>query len=242
MKTINISIRFREVLLVSITGEILKTFNGVKEAADFYKTSPRTLRDKINKNKVVWKDGTRLVLGELKNQLIEYGDKKEYYKNKRNPFYCKICGETKSFKFYPYNKHKCKKCLSTKYSNLSESSFYDKMTIQKTWRENNFIHCKVLGAKARAKKRKFEFEISDEIIEKKLIDQNGLCYISKQKLNMNENDWYGLSLDRLDSSIGYTIDNTILVTKFVNISKNALSLENYMKFLKEIVDNTNISN
>ena len=54
---------------------------------------------------------------------------------------------------------------------------------------------------------------------------------------MEENDWYGLSLDRMDSNLGYTIDNTILVTKFVNSSKNILSLNEYLKLLKEVCEN-----
>ena len=54
---------------------------------------------------------------------------------------------------------------------------------------------------------------------------------------LKENDWYGLSLDRLDSNLGYTIDNTILVTKFVNMSKNSLSYDEYVKLLKEVCEN-----
>ena len=54
---------------------------------------------------------------------------------------------------------------------------------------------------------------------------------------MEENNWYGLSLDRLDSELGYTIDNTILVTKYVNLSKNNLSLNEYVKLLKEVCNN-----
>ena len=59
---------------------------------------------------------------------------------------------------------------------------------------------------------------------------------------MEENDWYGVSLDRLDSNLGYTIDNTILVTKFVNSSKNNLPLEEYLKLLKEVCGNLKINN
>jgi hypothetical protein len=81
------------------------------------------------------------------------------------------------------------------------------------------------------------FEITDEIIQHKLNEQKGKCFISNQTLVMEENDWYGVSLDRLDSDLGYTIDNTILVTKFVNSSKNNLPLEEYIKLLKEVCGN-----
>lgn len=72
---------------------------------------------------------------------------------------------------------------------------------------------------------------------KKLKEQNNLCYISKQPLSFKENDWNSLSLDRLDSNLGYTIGNTIVVTKFVNNSKNNLSLDEYLTLIKLVCNN-----
>ena len=163
--------------------------------------------------------------------------------NRVKNYSCDICGETNKDNFYPKRKTKCKRCL------LSDSGKYyqyDKMTdeekkvyIEKNreWVSKNIIKVRVLGAKHRSIKKNIPFEITEEIIYHKLKEQDGKCYVSKQLLTFNENDWYGLSLDRLDSDLGYTVDNTIVVTKFVNTSKNNLSYDDYIKLLKEVCDN-----
>ena len=139
--------------------------------------------------------------------------------------------------FYPNRKNKGKKCMSDEYKNKSEDDKKEYIDKQKKWRDNNLIRYRVDSAKHRAIRKGLVFEITDDIIQQKLNEQEGKCYISKQPLVMGENDWYGISLDRLDSDLGYTIDNTILVTKFVNSSKNNLSLDDYIKLLKEVCNN-----
>ncbi len=75
-----------------------------------------------------------------------------------------------------------------------------------------------------------------EIILNKLTEQNYKCYVSKKTLSLKEKGWYSISIDRLDSTLGYTIENSVLVTKFVNSSKNNLSLDEYIGFLREVCD------
>jgi hypothetical protein len=108
---------------------------------------------------------------------------------------------------------------------------------RKKWRGNNLIHYRVESTKHRAKRNNLDFQLTDKIIEDKLKEQNNLCYISKQPLSYKENDWNSISLDRLDSELGYTIENTIIVTKFVNNSKNNLSLDEYINLIKLVCDN-----
>ena len=156
---------------------------------------------------------------------------------------CKMCGESDKENFYLKRKTKCKKCVL---SNSQQYYQYDKMSgeekkiyIEKNreWVSKNIIKVRVLAAKHRSVKKNIPFEITEEIISQKLNEQEGKCYISKQLLTLQENDWYGLSLDRLDSNLGYTIENTILVTKFVNTSKNTLSYDEYIKLIEEVCDN-----
>lgn len=218
----------RQVLLKNKEGKVIKHFNSIKEAGTFYRISPHLLRIKIINQQVVWKDGAYLVLGE------------SHIYNQRK-YKCTTCGNENFDDFYEYDKSMCKKCRSNannqNYHNLNEIKRQEKMVIQKKWRHNNYIHYRVCGAKHRAKRNNLVFELTDEIIESKFQQQNGLCYISKQKLSLIENDWHGLSLDRLDSDKGYTVDNTILVTKFVNTGKNNLPLDIYLKYIKEISEN-----
>jgi hypothetical protein len=149
---------------------------------------------------------------------------------------CVVCGDCEVINFYPKRKNKCKSCMSNEYKNREDKEDY--INKQRKWRSNNLIHYRVESARHRALRKGIVFEIRDEDIVNKLSEQNNKCYISKQTISMIENDWYSLSLDRLDNSLGYTKDNTIVVTKFVNSSKNDLPLNIFLKMLKEVCDNT----
>ncbi len=185
----------------------------------------------------------------LKYELLvhEYDERmrnKLERKNMRGKNYlCCECGETVSSNFYPKRKNKCKKCLLSvsneyyKYDKMTDEERRVYMERQKEWISKNIIKIRISAAKHRSIRKNIPFEITEEIILQKLKEQDGRCYISKQKLTFKENDWYGLSLDRLDSDNGYTKDNTVIVTKFVNTSKNILSLDEYIKLMKEVSDN-----
>lgn len=158
-------------------------------------------------------------------------------------YLCSECGETDYNNFYPKRKNKCKKCVllssQKNYSYIKMNDDEKKIYIEKQreWRSNNLIHYRVESARHRALRKGIVFEITDDDIIEKLNKQGNRCFISNQPISMIENDWYSLSLDRLDNSIGYTKDNTIVVTKFVNTSKNDLSLSVFIKMLKEVCDN-----
>ena len=148
---------------------------------------------------------------------------------------CIICNDTDTNSFYKGRKNKCKTCMSNEYKNREDKKDY--IVKQKKWRGENILHYRVESAKHRAKRYNIDFELTDEIVLQKIKEQNNLCYISKQPLSFKENDWNSLSLDRLDSNLGYTIGNTIVVTKFVNNSKNNLSLDEYLTLIKLVCNN-----
>jgi len=175
---------------------------------------------------------------EKRKQLQREKDENKRLKNKK---LCKICGEVNEEMFYNRNKSRCKKCIlstpNTRYYLMNEDEKNDYKDKLKVWRGDNLIRVRVSGAKHRAVRKGIIFDITDDDIIDKLNEQDNKCYISKVPLSFNENDWYGMSLDRLDSNIGYTKENTIIVTKFVNISKNNLSLDEYIRLMKEVCDN-----
>jgi len=168
---------------------------------------------------------------------IKMDDRKARLKN----YLCVECGDTEVSNFYSKRKNKCKKCVLLKtnnsYNNKTDEEKEMYIQRQRKWVGNNLIRVRVDGAKHRAIRKGLVFELTDDIILQKLKEQDGKCYISKQKLVLEENNWYGLSLDRLDSNLGYTVGNTILVTKFVNSSKNNLSLNEYIMLLNEVCSN-----
>lgn len=131
---------------------------------------------------------------------------------------CKLCGDLNVNNFYKSSSTRCKKC---------------KIKKSNEWINKNFIQSQLLQAKHRAKRDGICFFLTQDMIEKKLTEQNNKCKISKVSLEFSNNKWNSISFDRLNSNIGYTEDNTIIVTKFLNNSKNIYSLEEYERILKE---------
>ena len=149
-------------------------------------------------------------------------------------YVCKICGNNDMLNFYISSKTKCKTCISRemqkKYIN---GVFTNRYETNKNWKHNNFIHNKVQGAKHRASRKGFEFTITDEIVEDILKQQNGKCYFTNIELTFKTHDWCSLSIDRINNDLGYTKENIVLVTKFVNSSKNSLTNQEFIDNIKQ---------
>lgn len=148
---------------------------------------------------------------------------------------CDVCDETDETRFYKYRKNKCKKCISNDFKNRTDKQDYFEK--QLTWKNNNFVRYQILQAKHRAIRDNRKFELTVEIILKKIEEQNSCCYISKLPLSFYSKNPYSMSLDRLDNNSDYTIENTIIVTKFVNNCKNTLPLKEFIRLLKEVCSN-----
>lgn len=85
----------------------------------------------------------------------------------------------------------------------------------------------------------FSEEITCEFLWNLLKQQNFKCAISGQELfitNINIKSNYNISLDRIDSSIGYIKDNVQWVTKEINLMKQSLNQEYFIKLCKLIVN------
>ena len=78
----------------------------------------------------------------------------------------------------------------------------------------------------------FEFTIDDEFIYQRLTEQEGKCAISGIVLTFNVDDWHSMSIDRIDSSLGYTPDNILLVIRFLNIAKGNKSNDALVEEIK----------
>lgn len=140
------------------------------------------------------------------------------YRFSMRNYYCKICGETNVDNFYPYRTTRCKKCQIKK---------------SEEWINKNFIKSQLLQTKHRAKRDNRIFDLNEDMIQKKLIEQNFKCKISNVPLVFNNNSWNSMSFDRLNNDEGYTENNTIVVTKFLNNSKNIYSIDEYCEILEK---------
>lgn len=96
--------------------------------------------------------------------------------------------------------------------------------------------------KTNAEKRNYSWEISREDLEFLLIKQNFKCALSGVDIiiaTKATNDKRGqttISLDRKDSSIGYTIDNIQWVHKRINLMKNKFPDKEFLEWCSIISD------
>ena len=149
----------------------------------------------------------------------------EYYKKK---FYtidtsvtekkCNRCKNTKTIDNFNKHVHKkdgynpeCKQCIHERYTTF-EYRF-------KSWRWN-------------AKKRGIKFELDIEDIENLPM----VCFYTGKKLTLKSYRNNTLSLDRLDSSVGYTRDNVVFCCEVINYMKRELSVGEFKMWCKDVIN------
>ena len=95
-----------------------------------------------------------------------------------------------------------------------------------------------------AKARDLSFEISIEDAWNIFLKQNRKCALSGLELTLSRSRTrkkyktvHTASLDRIDSSKGYTIDNVQWVHKRVNLMKGNMSTENFIEWCNLVVKN-----
>jgi hypothetical protein len=160
----------------------------------------------------------------LKNNLI-IKDGKQYKR-------CSNCQNLLTLEFYNLNSQSndgfhciCRKCASlvnkenySKYKNAIISAEQLFLNYQKT-----------------AKLRKKEFNLTKEFIEK-LFLKNDKCYYSNLPLEWNVGDQGIVTLDRIDSSKGYTEDNVVLCRLDVNLMKRDMTIEHFNFLIKALYE------
>jgi len=93
-----------------------------------------------------------------------------------------------------------------------------------------------------AKKKGNDFEIILEDVWDLYLKQNKKCILSGVQISFtregaSKNASYTASIDRRDSSKGYTKENIQLVHKDINIMKNAFNQDYFIELCKAIVNN-----
>ena len=153
---------------------------------------------------------------------------------------CWDCKETKNRKLFPYRKQykynkekRCKLCNS----------------INKEYRRNNLninqkINEMICSAKSTAKRRLNRgrkeagvITITIDDVLRILQKQKYKCVYTGVKLSWEYNNPYKASIDRIDSSKGYTPDNIQIVSFIVNQAKSNLDDKTFLKMVKQIYNN-----
>ncbi len=86
------------------------------------------------------------------------------------------------------------------------------------------------------KKGFINFDITEEFLKDLYSKQNGKCFWSDLEMpidNFGLGELNAISVDRVDSSVGYTKNNIVLCCKFYNLGKGNMDMYNFVKFLKE---------
>lgn len=153
---------------------------------------------------------------------------------------CK-CGATDPHLFYKRSRSKCKKCIAAhnhaKYlENMADSrKRKEKIRYNLEYQKKHTFRYRVQSAKRRATERGLSFDISEEFIKDLYQRQDGKCHYSGLEFS-DVTKHYNWSIDRIDSSKGYTQDNVVLASSIVNTMKNDLSMTDFLTVIQRIVD------
>ena len=153
---------------------------------------------------------------------------------------CKFCGETNLELFYKTEKSTCKKCRSNlnkdKYKKMSYAEKEAYKGYQNIWQQINLVRYRFLAARYRARRKGQEFSITEEDIKELLTHQDNKCFYLGIPFD-NNSDRYSLSIDRIDSSKGYTKENIRLASSIVNYMKAEYPEEEFWSTVKLLYEN-----
>ncbi len=100
----------------------------------------------------------------------------------------------------------------------------------------------------RTKKRskKLEIEITIEDVWNLYENQNGKCALSKLDMNLGRREkttfLHDISIDRIDSNLGYTLNNVCLLHKDINVMKQDYSLDYFLELCEKVSNPIKIEN
>lgn len=138
---------------------------------------------------------------------------------------CKKCD-----KIFPLSKFRIRNYNQKK---RIEESCYFCQNQRARERENSSIESKIhkllLGAKHRTIRNKLDFNITEQDLLNQFKKQKGLCFYTGEKLNISV-----LSIDRVNPKIGYTKKNIVLTCWRVNLLKNNMDCQEFLRFCKKI--------
>lgn len=215
--------------------ECIKLFGFTKSTwTHAIKTKRIILDPKRSRNKARMHDMTGHKFGRF-TVLKQVPKPETCSKNDTNRYWlCECeCGNTRTVRTGDLKQKRYLSCGCSKRVQRREKSFN-----WKGYKElsGSFWNCMKRGAKRG--KRTIPFDLTIEEAWDLFIKQNRKCAISGIELSMRPESKYGrkgtASLDRIDSSKGYTIDNVQWVHKDINIMKSDHTMLDFLKWINII--------
>ncbi len=172
-----------------------------------------------------------------------------YMKQKRDgKRYCETCGETNIRYFYKSRISACKLCISDgtagKRKKLDTKKNRVISLVKSVYKNNKQLTYKLSSTKSRAKMKNWDFDLDEKFIKGLYDKQNGKCAYSGTELSLEEkaDDKESFSIDRVDSSKGYTKDNVKLITGYINRMKLNWTYDDFLSVIKDIYEHNSLQN
>lgn len=150
---------------------------------------------------------------------------------------CWDCKQTKNIRNFPYRKQyadnkekRCKECNRKNHVERRSNASQDQIIL------NLLTSCRG-SARRRLSKNRIEagvFDLKPDDIKELIAKQNNKCVYTGYDLEWSHNNNYKASIDRIDSSKGYTRDNIQLVCFIVNQAKSDLSDDVFIDMCQKI--------
>jgi hypothetical protein len=122
-----------------------------------------------------------------------------------------------------------------KYKDLSKARKEKIRSYNKKWTEKSYAnYIRVLYICNKTKFKDVTLEFLLDLYNK----QNGKCALSGLQMSNKLGDLYSISIDRINSKIGYDMSNVQLTCQFINLGKNKHTNEDVFEFF-ELLKNSN---
>ena len=117
---------------------------------------------------------------------------------------------------------RCKKCDLIHYRERFDSSYKKRAILLVNY------------AKQGSRKRGIQFSITKDDVIHQFEQQCGKCYYSGRLLTFAAGDENVMSIDRIDSSLGYTPNNIVICCWRINKMKNTCSSNEFLELCRDI--------
>ena len=164
----------------------------------------------------------------------------KFLHKKDDKYLCTKCGEykdgnefdesnTKSSIHRDYKDRRCKECKSIQSKWNNKFDDIDRM-----------LNNRFLGLQERSYKNSIDINITKDYLKELWVNQKGFCALSGIKMTHiagNGRTFTNVSIDRIDSNLGYVEGNVQLVCMAANQMKSDLNESELLKFCKAIIEN-----
>ena len=100
--------------------------------------------------------------------------------------------------------------------------------------ELKFIGKRVSDSKSRAKKKNIPHDVTKDDVAQMYMQSGGRCPYIKVPFILEKGNRYNISLDRIDSSKGYTKDNIMIICDWANKAKGTCTPAEFLELCERV--------